>query len=94
MPGFCAIVGAACGRAIRPWEIPPAALDALARGNRALARLLRRAPMLTPEKLRELRHPDWVCDNAAISAALDWTPRTQLAEGLRLTPGWRDRVRP
>lgn len=87
---LCAIVGAACGREIRAWEIPRTPLDLIARGNRALGRLLKRAPMLTPEKLRELRHPDWVCDNAAISAALDWIPRTQLAEGLRLTPGWLD----
>jgi nucleoside-diphosphate-sugar epimerase len=50
--------------------------------------MLGRAPMLTPEKLRELRHPDWVCDNTAISADLGWRPATQLAEGLRLTPGW------
>jgi 2-alkyl-3-oxoalkanoate reductase len=85
---LCAIVGAACGRRIRAWEIPHAPLDLLARANRGLGRLLGRAPMLTPEKLRELRHPDWVCDNAAISSALDWQPRVQLAEGLRLTPGW------
>ena len=87
---LCRIVGAACGRAIRAWEIPRAPLDLVARGNRALGRLLGRAPMLTPEKLNELRHPDWVCDNAAISAALDWQPRAQLAEGLLLTPGWCD----
>jgi hypothetical protein len=46
--------------------------------------------MLTPEKLRELRHPDWVCDNEAISVALGWQPRIGLAAGLRLTPGWSD----
>jgi 2-alkyl-3-oxoalkanoate reductase len=87
---ICAIVGSACGREIRAWEIPRAPLDLVARVNRVLGRLLGRLPMLTPEKLRELRHPDWVCDNAAIGATLDWTPRAQLAEGLRLTPGWRD----
>jgi len=87
---LCAIVGAACGREIRAWEIPRAPLELIARGNRALGRLLGRSPMLTPEKLRELRHPDWVCDNSAITAALRWTPRTQFAEGLRLTPGWHD----
>jgi nucleoside-diphosphate-sugar epimerase len=44
--------------------------------------------MLTPEKLRELRHPDWVCDNDAIQQVLDWQPQVQLEEGLRRTPGW------
>ncbi len=90
---MCTIVGAACGREIRAWEIPRVPLDLIARGNRALGKLLGRAPMLTPEKLRELRHPDWVCDNTAITAALDWTPRTELAEGLRQTPGWHDGAR-
>lgn len=90
---LCTIVGAACGREIRTWEIPQVPLDLIARGNRALGKLLGRAPMLTPEKLRELRHPDWVCDNTAIIAALGWTPRTELAEGLRLTPGWHDAAR-
>lgn len=90
---LCTIVGAACGREIRAWEIPQVPLDLIARGNRALGKLLGRAPMLTPEKLRELRHPDWVCDNTAITAALDWRPRTRLAEGLRQTPGWHDAAR-
>jgi len=51
-------------------------------------RLLGYAPMLTPEKLRELRHPDWVCDSVALMARIDWQPRIQLEEGLRSTPGW------
>lgn len=85
---LCAIVGEACGREVRVWEIPRAPLDLLARANRALGRMLGRAPMLTPEKLRELRHPDWVCDNREISADLGWRPAIELAEGLRLTPGW------
>jgi len=51
-------------------------------GSRSLARLTRRAPMLTPSKLRELRHPDWVCDNAAISRLCRWQPQTSLAAGL------------
>jgi len=44
--------------------------------------------MLTPEKLRELRHPDWVCDNDAIQKVLDWQPGLQLEDGLKKTPGW------
>ena len=56
--------------------------------NRRLALWLGYAPMLTPEKLRELRHPDWVCDNNAIQKVLDWQPQLQLEEGLKRTPGW------
>jgi len=88
-PALCEIVGSVCGRRVRPWEIPRLPLDVVAHLNRSLGRALGRAPMLTPEKLRELRHPDWVCDNTAIGAALGWQPAVQLAEGLALTPGWK-----
>jgi len=33
--------------------------------------------------LRELRHPDWVVDNDAITAATGWTPRVDLRKGLK-----------
>ena len=38
--------------------------------------------MLTPPKLRELRHEDWVVDNGAITAATGWVPRLGLRDGL------------
>ncbi|MCG3168754.1 MAG: hypothetical protein CALGDGBN_00253 [Pseudomonadales bacterium] len=86
---LCAITADVCGRAVRVWEIPRRPLDLLAHANAALAAWTGHAPMLTPHKLRELRHPDWSCDNRAIGAALGWEPRVQLAEGLEATPGWR-----
>jgi nucleoside-diphosphate-sugar epimerase len=43
--------------------------------------------MLTPGKVRELSHPDWVCDNTALSNAIGWAPRVLLPEGLRQTLG-------
>jgi nucleoside-diphosphate-sugar epimerase len=84
------IVGAACNRRVRVWEIPQPLLDAAAAANVGWSRLRGAAPMLSPGKLRELRHPDWVCDNTAVRARLGWEPRIALAEGLRLTPGWMD----
>jgi nucleoside-diphosphate-sugar epimerase len=74
----------------RVWELPVPAtvLGWLAQGSVLAARIGGYAPMLTPGKVRELRHPDWVCDNAALSGALGWTPRVTLAEGLRRTLGW------
>jgi hypothetical protein len=44
--------------------------------------------MLTPGKVRELSHPDWICDNAALSREAGWSPRTLLPEGLKMTLGW------
>ena len=39
--------------------------------------------MLTPAKLRELRHRDWVVDNRQISADTGWKPRLSLEAGLK-----------
>jgi nucleoside-diphosphate-sugar epimerase len=75
---------------VRVWEIPRPLLDAVAAANVGWSRLRGTAPMLSPGKLRELRHPDWVCDNTAARARLGWEPRVALFEGLRLTPGWMD----
>lgn len=85
---IAAIVGEICAKRVHPVTLPRWLLDVPATLNRWGARRLGYAPMLTPEKLRELRHPDWVCDNAALAAVLDWRPAVQLAEGLRRTPGW------
>ncbi len=79
---LAALVGGLSGRRVRLWQVPRPLLDGVARCNLALARLTGRAPMLTPPKLRELRHSDWVVDNEAISAATGWQPRIGLAEGL------------
>ena len=83
-----AIVGQLCRRRVHLLRVPAWALDIPARLNRRASRLFGYAPMLTPEKLRELRHADWVCDHAALHAATGWQPRIQLEEGLLKTPGW------
>lgn len=70
------------GRRVRLLRLPGPLLDALAAANLMLARRLRYAPMLTPAKVRELRHPDWVTDNREIQAVIDWQPTISLAQGL------------
>lgn len=50
--------------------------------NLRLAHLLHYSPMLTPGKLRELLHPDWVCDNTALTGALGWKPTRTLSDEL------------
>jgi nucleoside-diphosphate-sugar epimerase len=78
------LVAAVWGRKVRLWQIPRWLLDGVAWLNVHSAGLTGRAPMLTPAKLRELRHMDWVVDNAAITAATGWTPRIDLRRGLEL----------
>ncbi len=87
-PDLAEAAAAVCGRRVRVWELPTHVLDIAARANRSICRLTGRQPMLSPEKLRELRHPDWVCDNDDITSLVDWAPATSLEDGLAATPGW------
>ncbi len=85
-------VAGLCQRRVRLLPIPVGLFNIPARMNRLGAKLFGYAPMLTPEKLNELRHPDWVCDSQALTAATGWQPKIQLEEGLRRTPGWCSRL--
>ena len=77
------------GRPIRTLAVPRSLLGSAAQVNLMLARLTGRAAMLSPGKKRELLHPDWVCDNAAIESTLNWRPTTSLAQSLATLPGWK-----
>ena len=70
-------------RRVRLLAVPRRLLDLIAAGNLQLARLSGRAAMLTPPKLHELRHPDWVVDNLEISAITNWRPEIPLEQGLQ-----------
>jgi nucleoside-diphosphate-sugar epimerase len=81
-------VSALRARRIFRLTLPATLLRSLAGVNVTAARLIGYAPMLTPGKVRELRHPDWVADNTALTAAIGWQPEISLQEGLRRTMGW------
>jgi nucleoside-diphosphate-sugar epimerase len=68
-------------------RVPKSILQFLAKLNLTTAQLLGYAPMLTPGKVRELRHHNWVCANDAVSHAIGWFPQISLEEGLRRTLG-------
>ena len=72
-------------RPVRALRIPVALLRAAAAGNLLLAQLCGTLPMLTPGKVCELTHPDWVCHDAPLREATGWTPRIRLEAGMRLT---------
>lgn len=68
----------------RGWRVklPGGVLRAVATGNLLASKLLGYSPMLTPGKVNELRHPDWVCDNTEISRDTGWQPLISLENGL------------
>lgn len=87
-PEVCAAVSALIDRPVRQIHLPALILGVPAAFNYLTGRLGISAPMLTPGKLRELRHPDWVI-RMPPDPLPGWQPRVRLSEGLRRTPGWR-----
>lgn len=71
------------GRPVRLLRLPTVGLTLAAAANLRLGRWLGYQPMLTPGKLRELRHPDWICDNGALAEALGWQPEIDLERAMR-----------
>jgi len=64
-------------------KIPHALIEAVAILNLWSARLFNYSPMLTPGKVKELQHHDWVCDNTPLIRALPgWRPNMHLHETL------------
>lgn len=80
---IAAIVEAVAGRG-PGWRlrIPEGVLRSVAGVNLLASRAFGYMPMLTPGKVNELRHPDWVCDNTEISRATGWQPLISLENGL------------
>ena len=82
------VVEELCDRKIRVIRAAKWWLDLPAWINSRIGAVFGTSPMLTTQKLRELRHQDWVCDNSAFRQAADWRPRISLSAGLRTTPNW------
>jgi nucleoside-diphosphate-sugar epimerase len=73
------------GKSVSTIVVPESVLRRLAALSATWGRLRRRAPLVTPAKVNELVHPDWVCDNAAFAEAYSWSPAVEFAWGLRQT---------
>lgn len=75
------------GRPVRRIHIPMSLLNLASHANLAAARLLGYAPMLTPGKIREISHQDWLCDSRAFRRVTGWQPAVDLDQGLAATFG-------
>lgn len=67
---------------IRRLSIPIPCLRLVAGINLAAARIFGYAPMLTPGKVREITHADWVADGSALTQATGWRPLVGFERGL------------
>jgi len=73
------------GRPVRCIVVPHFLIKNAAVINLWLARIFQYSPMLTPGKVKELHHHDWVCDNTPLIHDLPgWQPRIHLHESLPL----------
>lgn len=73
---------AAWKRRIIHVRVPATLLACAARANLLLARAFRYPAMLTPGKVNEITHEDWVCDNTPLTASLGWKPEISLHDGI------------
>jgi len=80
-----AVVSALLGRRVVKLPLPHGLMLIPGYANLVRGRLTAHAPMLTPGKLRELFHDDWVVRDRRLKPLLGWQPRIGLAEGLART---------
>ena len=73
---------AAWKRRIIHVRVPATLLNCAARANLLLARILGYPAILTPGKVNEITHENWVCDNTPLTASLGWKPETSLRDGI------------
>ena len=78
------------GRPVRRVPVPLSLLRLAALANLGAGRLLGYAPMLTPGKVREITHPDWLCDSHAFARATGWRPAIDFESGLARAYGTRN----
>lgn len=69
--------------------VAPGLLLRIAAGLGAAAALVtHEPPLLTIQKIRELRHPDWVCHDTRLIAASGWRSTIGIEEGFAKTVAW------
>jgi len=70
------------GSRVRRLPIPISVLKLIASVNLVASKILRYSPMLTPGKIREIIHADWVCNDNNFERLADWQPVFDLERGL------------
>lgn len=85
-------IGEAIGEAlgVRPHRLPAPhwLLASYAAAAAGISRMAGHAPMVTPGKIREFFHPDWVARENLLSEATSWRAVTPLKEGFAKTARW------
>ena len=80
--------GRSLGRKVTCIPVPRPVMNGIARAGQVIGRFTGRSPPLTPGKVRELYHADWVCRENPVSQLTGWQPKIGLEEGMDLTYRW------
>jgi len=86
--GMIAAAEQAFDKTVFRLRVPKTLLFALGHANNGLSILPGYTPMLTPEKVKELTHPDWVANREQILASTDWRPGIPVDCGFPATIDW------
>lgn len=81
-------IEAAASRKALLVPVPLLAYEAGAMVSAAFGRLTGRAVMFTPDKVREMSQPAWVCSSEELRRDIGWEPQIKIMEGARLTHDW------
>lgn len=84
-----AAVAEVTGRRSVRLPVPRAVLRAVGRANVAFAKLFGYAPMISPGKVNELFHDDWVVGGTEFEGLTGWRPQVDLRAGLAVMFGAR-----
>ncbi|WP_138379813.1 NAD-dependent epimerase/dehydratase family protein [Luteithermobacter gelatinilyticus] len=76
------------GRPAFSLTVGHAPLKTFAHANIILSKLFRYIPMVSPGKVNELCHPDWICRDEHAKDVLPWQPQVSLHEGLEKSFRW------
>lgn len=79
---------AGLGRRVRMLNTPAALYLLAGRTAAVLSRLLGRPLPISPDQVRHLIAPYWVCDSELIERELGWRPKVGLEEGAARTMHW------
>lgn len=76
------------GFEVRCIHVPPVLSHLAASASVIQSLITGKAPMLTQDKLREIRHEDWVCRNNLLDRLTSWRPEVSIEDGFRETVAW------
>ena len=76
------------GRKVSCLFVPQSLLSFLGAIVLMVARVIGQIPAITPGKVRELYHHDWVCRARLLDEATAWQPKVQFENGYDRTVKW------